>query len=113
MSRIVVKRIPKPLTFKQRYLLASIKSSGPSGKVTAMRWAPPSYMPFYGDAPLGINMHTMRSLICRGLVERTFGGFYKITDLGRMECDTPLPERDANDVAYQQRQKALQDENDR
>jgi hypothetical protein len=87
-----MKRKPRPLTFAQRYLLAAIKCSGPAGMVAASLWGPPSYMPLYGDAPLGITMHTMLSLVRRGLVEKV-RGFHRITDEGRVQCATPLPER--------------------
>lgn len=99
----------KPLTFAQRYLLSAVNSNGPAGMVAATLWGPPSYMPLYGDAPLGITMHTMLSLVRRGLIVRV-GSFHKITALGRAECVVPLPERSANDVAYQKRQQELRDE---
>ena len=104
-----MKRKSKPLTFAQRYLLSAINSNGPAGMVAATLWGPPSYMPLYGDAPLGITMHTMLSLVRRGLVVRA-GSFHKITTLGRAECVLPLPERSADDAAYQKRQQELRDE---
>jgi len=104
-----MKRKSKPLTFAQRYLLSAINSNGPAGMVAATLWGPPSYMPLYGDAPLGITMSTMLSLVRRGLVERV-GSFHKITESGRSQCALPLPARSIGDAAYQKRQKALRDE---
>jgi hypothetical protein len=99
-GRIEMKLKSKPLTFAQRYLLAAIHGNGPAGMVATTLWCPPSYMPLYGDAPLGITMHTMLSLVRRGLVEQT-RGFHKITKLGREEYVKPVPQRSASDISYQ------------